>query len=170
VHLRSTRPRSSATPETPRSPVPAAAAARAKSWSSAPSRCRTVGLLPAIRFKELLDYSAGSLHAFRAADLVPSATAKTDGLPSRCRLPRPRQCSRWGVWASRFRCLWTVGSTHRPRARPAPAPAWSHRHYQELGLAQPALDEVVEDDVSSRSGSRPMSLTANSTSGDLGKR
>jgi predicted RNA-binding Zn-ribbon protein involved in translation (DUF1610 family) len=35
-----------------------------------------------IRLKEIRDYSAASLHAFLATDLVPGATAKTDGLPS----------------------------------------------------------------------------------------
>lgn len=43
-----------------------------------------------IRLKEIPDYSAASLHAFLAADLVSGATAKTDGLPSYVGAPSVR--------------------------------------------------------------------------------
>src|SRR6516164_4280365 len=61
-------------------------------------------------------------------------------------------CSRWGAWASRLRCLWTVQrwvgtSPHRAASAcssPVP-PQLSPGDNQELRLAPLALDAIVED-------------------------
>ena len=57
-------------------------------------------------------------------------------------------CRRWGAWASRLRCLWTVQrwvGTSPPEGGQCLLQPGSAIDNQELRLAQPALDEIVEN-------------------------